>query len=61
MLITAGCRTTREIPDLPPEPERQELAAPEDIKDLARIINYYEHLVQEWEAWAGIVKQMLQE
>lgn len=32
-------------------PQRQELAEPKDMKDIAAILNYYEHLVEEWEEW----------
>lgn len=59
-LIMAGCRTVeveRKI-TLPPEPQRQELKNPENIKDMAEIISYYEHLVQEWENWADIVIEL---
>ena len=59
-LIMAGCRTVeveRKI-TLPPKPQRQELKNPENIKDMAEIISYYEHLVQEWENWADIVIEL---
>ena len=32
-------------------PQRQELAQPETLADIAAILNYYEHLVEEWEEW----------
>ena len=63
-LITLGCKTTkveeREI-ILPPMPQRQELKAPESVKDLADILNYYEHLVQEWEVWGDTVETIVTE
>ena len=58
MLIMAGCRTTKQKEsktELPPKPERQELEAPQSLKDCAEIINYYECLVEEWEAWGETV------
>lgn len=52
-LITAGCasKPVKEKPALPPKPERIELAEPETLQDIAYILNYYEHLVEEWEEW----------
>lgn len=60
-LITLGCRTTKveyEI-ELPPKPQRQELKAPENLQDVAKILNYYEHLVQEWENWGDKVETIV--
>lgn len=42
-------------------PQRQELKAPESVKDLADILNYYEHLVQEWEVWGDTVETIVTE
>ena len=56
--ITTGCQTTKQKNELPPKPERQELQAPQTLKDCAEIINYYEHLVEEWEAWGELVEEM---
>ena len=56
--ITTGCRTTKQKNELPPKPERQEIQAPQTLKDCAEIINYYEHLVEEWEAWSELVEEM---
>ena len=56
--ITTGCRTTKQKSELPPKPERQEIQAPQTLKDCAEIINYYEHLVEEWEAWSILVEEM---
>ena len=50
-LIIQGCRTTKvenEI-ELPPKPERVEQKEPESLSDLADLLNYYEHLVEQWE------------
>jgi hypothetical protein len=35
------------------------LKAPQDIKDLADLLNYYEHLVQQWEEWGSTVDAIL--
>ena len=52
LLTTVGCNTVPKAKvTLPPKPKRQELQAPETLTDYALIINYYEHLVQEWELW----------
>lgn len=56
-LITAGCRTTREIAAvLPPRPQRQEIE-PTDFgeKSALYMLTYYEHLVREWESWGESV------
>ena len=42
-------------------PQRQELKAPESVNDLADILNYYEHLVQEWEVWGDTVETIVTE
>ena len=56
--ITTGCQTTKQKNDLPPKPERQEIQAPQTLKDCAEIINYYEHLVEEWEQWSVVVSDL---
>ena len=56
--ITTGCQTTKQKNDLPPKPERQEIEAPQTLKDCAEIINYYEHLVEEWEQWGAVVTDL---
>ena len=64
MLIMTGCRTTKteeQKIELPPKPQRQELKMPESVKDYAQIINYYEHLVQEWEQWSECVEAIVNE
>jgi hypothetical protein len=60
LTITTGCvsKPKAEIV-LPPEPQREELPEVRTIEDLAYTINYYEHLVQSWEAWADSVKKII--
>ena len=55
-----GCRSNKieKVYVLPPKPQRKELTAPQSLKDCAEIINYYEHLVEEWEAWSELVEEM---
>ena len=43
------------------KPQRQELSMPESVKDYAQILNYYEHLVQEWEQWGDTVSALVEE
>ena len=45
---------------LPPRPQRQELEI-ESEKDIVHALNYYEHLVQEWEQWADTVEELIEE
>ena len=42
--IITGCKTTeiRTVYVLPPKPQRKTLQAPQELKDYAEIINYYE-------------------
>ena len=58
-----GCKTTKVEKEiiLPPKPQRQELKAPQDLKDIADILNYYEHLVQQWEEWGDTVTILTEE
>lgn len=61
-LIIQGCKTTKvenEI-ELPPKPERVEQKEPENLSDLADLLNYYEHLVQDWELWADTVTKIIE-
>jgi hypothetical protein len=37
------------------------LKAPQDLKDVADLLNYYEHLVEEWEAWGETVSILTEE
>ena len=59
--IMTGCKTTEKIIQtkyvLPPKPQRKEIQAPQTIQDYAKILNYYEHLVEEWEAWSILVEK----
>lgn len=59
--IMTGCKTTeiRTVYVLPPKPQRKTLQAPQELKDYAEIINYYEHLVEQWELWGDTVSQCL--
>ena len=61
--IMTGCKTTEKIIQtkyvLPPKPQRKELQAPQTIQDYAQLLNYYEHLVQLWEAWGTVVEEMV--
>ena len=61
MLTITGCKTTEEVNkiELPPKPQREERAAPQDLKDVAELLNYYEHLVQEWENWGDTVTEIV--
>ena len=60
MLIISGCRTTKVIEiELPPKPAREEIEAPKDLKGIAELLNYYEHKLQEWEAWSESVDAIL--
>lgn len=62
-LIITGCKTTKIEKEivLPPKPQRQELKSPESLSDLADVLNYYEHLVQDWENWGERVEAILTE
>ena len=58
-----GCRTDRiekEI-ELPPKPKRVEQKAPENLSDLADLLNYYEHLVQDWENWGDRAEKLIKQ
>ena len=67
LLTTITCTTTKEKEFvtykyiLPPFPKRKEivLSANLQLKDYAEMINYYEHLVQEWEEWGKSVEKIL--
>jgi hypothetical protein len=58
LLTILSCKTTKVEKVYPPKPQRQELKSPETLKDYVEIINYYEHLVQEWEAWGEAVTSL---
>ena len=58
----SGCRSLpkSEPLTLPPTPQRQEITEPKNMKDFANIINYYEHLVEEWELWGQTVNTLVE-
>ena len=59
ILTITGCVSSKGIV-VPPRPEREELQPVKDLRDAASVINYYEHLVQEWEAWADTVEAQVE-
>ena len=46
---------------LPPKPQRREMPEVKTMSDIASLLNYYEHLVQEWEAWGDTVEDITRE
>lgn len=44
---------------LPPKPQRQEQKEPTNLKEIADLLNYYEHLVQQWETWGDITERLV--
>ena len=42
-------------------PERTEQPEVKNVKDMALLLNYYEHLVQEWESWGATAQNMISE
>ena len=62
-LTTIGC-VSKPAPKtvilLPPMPERIEQKEPETLADVAKLLNYYEHLVQEWELWGERTSHMVE-
>lgn len=63
LLTIQSCTSTKTEPEivLPPKPQRQEQKAPEELKDYALLLVYYEYLVEEWEVWADTVTKMIEE
>lgn len=61
-LTMTGCASKPKAPEkvLPPMPERSELAPIETTADLVEALNYYEHLVQEWEAWGETARAIIE-
>lgn len=67
MLTTNTCQTVKEKEYitykyiLPPFPEREIIILPDEptVKDYAEIINYYDSLVKQWEAWGKNVEKIL--
>ena len=58
--IMTSCSTVVEEPliVLPPMPERETIDPPENTKDMARLVIYYEFLVERWEAWGETVENI---
>ena len=62
-LLIQGCKTTKvekEI-EVPPKPQRQELKSPESLSDLADLLNYNEHLVEQWENWGDRAEKLIKQ
>ena len=61
LLITTGCTTSTNTVDitLPPKPARSEIGEVKTLSDFARVLNYYETLVEQWEAWGDSVDGIL--
>jgi hypothetical protein len=61
-IITTGCRTTRVqyVVILPPKPQREEVKAPQTVKECGEVINYYNSLVKLWEAWGDKVSEEIE-
>lgn len=63
MLTTQACTSKPKKENekkLPPMPERTELAPIETTADMVKALNYYEHLVQEWEAWGEYAQAVIE-
>ena len=58
-LIIQGCATTKSKWEIPPKPQREEIPELKTFADYAKVINYYEHLVQEWESWGETVTEII--
>ena len=59
-LTIAGCVSKpKQQVTLPPTPQRKELNQAKTVEDLVNMINYYEHLVQEWEQWGEDVQKII--
>ena len=60
--ITVGCKTVPKSKTiLPPMPQREIMPKVTSTKDFAKLVNYYEHLVQEWENWGDKVTLIVKE
>ena len=44
---------------LPPKPVREEMPEVSGMRDMAAVINYYEHLVRKWEQWGSDVDEIV--
>lgn len=63
LLTTISCSSCPEAIEyeLPEEPKRELIEEPETVEDLAKLILYYEKLLQEWESWGKAVKSLIAE
>lgn len=64
MQTIPGCVTKPQVAHeikLPPKPQREELKEPKNLKDIAEMLNYYEHLVERWEEWGDTVTIIVEE
>ena len=68
LLTTIGCRTTQTVETenaravqilMKPQRETIEDVNINDTKDVLKLLNYYEHLVQKWEAYSDCVDYVL--
>lgn len=61
-ITITGCRTTKVqyIVVLPPKPQREEVKAPQTVKECGEVINYYNSLVKLWEAWGEDVSEQIE-
>ena len=62
-LTIVGCKTVpkKQPIILPPKPERKEMPEVKSVKDFGLVINYYEQLVQSWEAWGEKAEKAIEE
>lgn len=60
-ILITSCVTIKNNDEiiLPPKPERTEIPEITNLYDMVNVINYYEHLVEEWELWAESVEQII--
>ena len=62
LLTTTGCVSKPKAEYvLPPEPRRAERQPVTNLADAAKLISYYEGLLQEWEKWGEDVKKIIGE
>jgi hypothetical protein len=54
--IMSGCASVRA--ELPERPRREPIQKIETAQDVVDALNYYEHLVEEWEVWADTVEAL---
>jgi hypothetical protein len=52
----SGCASVRA--ELPERPRREPIQKIETTQDVVDALNYYEHLVEEWEVWADTVEAL---